>query len=268
MSRKAKYFDRRFKFSLLHPKYWLTWFAILILVLFGLMPAWLRDPIARQLSKLVMKIAAKPIAAARANLTTCFPEKSPADIEALIVENGQNFVMILLAQSELLVKSRQNIRNRVQLAGFEHVQQARAAGQPVIFIMPHVWGIEYAGLRLNLDLPMVSMAKAHNNDLFNWFNNRMRSSQGGNIYMREAGIRALLAELKQDNSFFYLPDEDLGPDKSVFAPFLGTTKATLPVVGRLAQAGNAQVMPVKIGYDQKKRQYQLTVMPAISPEDM
>ena len=268
MSRKPKYFDRRFDVSLLHPKYWLTWVAILVLVVFGLMPAWLRDPIAKVLAKLVMKIATKPIKVARANLTTCFPEKSKDEIDALVKDNVENFVMILLAQSELMLKSRKHMRRRVQLHGYEHVEQARAAGQPVIFIMPHVWGIEYAGLRLNLDLPMVSMAKAHKNGLFNWFNNRMRSSQGGNIYMREAGIRALLSELKQDNSFFYLPDEDLGRDKSVFAPFLGTTKATLPVVGRLAQAGNAQVMPVKIGYDQAKRHFDLTVMPAIDPETM
>jgi lauroyl-KDO2-lipid IV(A) myristoyltransferase len=232
------------------------------------MPAWFRDPIARLLAKLVMKVAKKPLSVARVNLTTCFPEKSAAEIDALIIDNVENFVMILLAQSELMVRSKANIRDRVRLHGFEHVIQAREAGQPVIFIMPHVWGIEYAGLRLNLDLPMVSMAKAHRNGLFNWFNNRMRSSQGGNIYMREAGIRALLSELKHDNSFFYLPDEDLGPDKSVFAPFLGTVKATIPVVGRLAQAGNAQVMPVKIGYDQKNYRFELTVMPAISADEM
>jgi len=268
LSRKPKYFDRTFKAELLHPKYWLTWFGILILVIFGLMPARVRDPLARLLAKLVMKIAKKPISVARVNVTACFPDKTAAEIEVLLKENVENFVMILLAQSELLVRSDANLRRRVKLTGFEHVENARAVGQPVIFIMPHVWGIEYAGLRLNIDLPMVSMAKAHRNGLFNWFNNRMRSSQGGNIYMREAGIRALLSELKNDNSFFYLPDEDLGPDKSVFAPFLGTVKATLPVVGRLAQAGNAQVMPVKIGYNQKSRQFDLTVMPAIAPDEM
>ncbi|SQH76408.1 Lipid A biosynthesis myristoyltransferase [Shewanella benthica] len=269
MSRKPKYFDRRFKLELLHPKYFFTWIGIAILVLFGLMPARCRDPIARQLAKLVTKIAKKPISVARTNLITCFPEKSSAEIESLIKENIENFVMILLAQSELMVRSTANLRRRVNLIGFEHVEQARAAGQPVIFIMPHVWGIEYAGLRLNLeDVPMASMAKPHRNGLFNWFNNRMRSSLGANIYMREAGIRALLSELKNNKSFFYLPDEDLGPEKSVFAPFLGTVKATLPVVGRLAQAGNAQVMPVKIGYDQKARRYDLTVMPAIAPEEM
>ncbi|MEC4724903.1 lauroyl-Kdo(2)-lipid IV(A) myristoyltransferase [Shewanella sp. D64] len=268
MSRKPKYFDRRFHVSLLHPKYWLTWLGILVLVLFGLMPAWFRDPIARLFAKLVMKVAKKPLSVAKVNLITCFPEKSAAEIDALIIDNVENFVMILLAQSELMVRSKANIKDRVRLHGFENVILAREAGQPVIFIMPHVWGIEYAGLRLNIEVPMVSMAKAHRNGLFDWFSNRMRSSQGGSIYMREAGIRALLTELKHDNSFFYLPDEDLGPDKSVFAPFLGTVKATIPVVGRLAQAGNAQVLPVKIGYDQKNYRFDLTVMSAISPDEM
>lgn len=268
MSRKPKYFDRRFNLSLLHPKLWPTWLAIGLLVIFGAMPARVRDPIARMIAKLVKKVAKKPLRIARANLETCFPEKSESEINQLLDNNIENFVMILLAQSELLIRSSDNLRRRVILDGFEHVQRARDAGQPVIFIMPHVWGIEYAGLRLNLELPMVSMAKAHRNKLFDWFNNRMRSSQGGNIYMRDAGIRALLSELKQDNSFFYLPDEDLGPEKSVFAPFFATVKATLPVVGRLASAGNAQVMPVKIGYDQQRRKFQLTVMPAISPDEM
>ncbi|WP_345843009.1 lauroyl-Kdo(2)-lipid IV(A) myristoyltransferase [Shewanella algae] len=266
--KKGKYFDRRFRWSLLHPRFWGSWLAIGVLVLFGLLPAIIRDPIARGLSRLVRRIAHKPIKVARANLKACFPDKSESEIEPLLERNTEAFVMTLLAQSELILMPSSYIRKRVKVEGEEHIAAAREAGQPIIFIMPHVWGIEYAGLRLNLDLPMVSMAKAHRNELFNWFNNRMRSSQGGNIYMREAGIRALLAELKQGNSFFYLPDEDLGPEQSVFAPFLGTVKATLPVVGRLAQAGNAQVMPVKIGYDEQARCFRLTVMPAIDPESM
>lgn len=219
MSRQPKHFDRRFKLALLHPQYWATWLAIGLLVIFGLMPAWLRDPIARLLARLVMPIAKKPIGIARANLKACFPEKSSTEIESLIRENVQNFVLVLLAQGELLVRSKAHLRRRVNLIGFEHVKAAQAAGQPVIFIMPHVWPIDYAGLRLNLELPMVTMAKAHKNGLFNWFSNRVRSSCGGYVYMREAGIRALLAELKRNNSFFYLPDEDLGQSKAYLRHF-------------------------------------------------
>ncbi|MCC4833396.1 MULTISPECIES: lauroyl-Kdo(2)-lipid IV(A) myristoyltransferase [unclassified Shewanella] len=268
MARQAKHFDRRFTLSLLHPRYWGTWFVILILFIFGIMPAWLRDPISRLLAKLVMSIAKKPINIARINMRTCFPDKPEAEIDALIKDNVDMFVLTLMSQAELLLRSNEHIKSRVTIEGFEHVEAARQAGQPMIFIMPHVWPIDYAGIRLNIELPMVTMAKAHRNGLFNWFSNRLRSSQNGRVYMREAGIRALISELRQDNSFFYLPDEDLGPEQSVFAPLLGTVKATLPVVGRLAQAGKAQVLPVKIGYDKQARQFNLTVMQAVDPEDM
>lgn len=268
MARQAKHFDTRFNKSLLHPRYWGTWLAIAVLFIFGVLPASIRDPIARLLARVVMKVAKKPMNIARVNISHCFPELSGDEVERLVKHNVRMFVLVLLSQAELLVRSNAHIKRRMQLNGFEHVKAARDAGQPIIFIMPHVWPMEYAGLRINMEIPLVTMAKAHRNGLFNWFSNRMRSSQGGRVYMREAGIRALLAELKKDNSFFYLPDEDLGPNKSVFTPFLGTVKATLPVVGRLAQAGNAQVMPVKIGYDEQAKQFVMTVMPPIDPQDM
>ncbi|ARD22074.1 MULTISPECIES: lauroyl-Kdo(2)-lipid IV(A) myristoyltransferase [Shewanella] len=268
MARQAKHFDRRFTLSLLHPRYWGSWLAIAVLFIFGILPARVRDPISRLLAKLVMRIAKKPIQVARINIQTCFPEKSADEVESLIKANVDMFVLALLSQAELLIRSNEHIKRRVTIAGYEHVQAARDAGQPIIFIMPHVWPIDYAGIRLNLALPMVTMAKAHRNGLFNWFSNRLRSSQKGRVYMREAGIRALISELRQDNSFFYLPDEDLGPEQSVFAPLLGTEKATLPVVGRLAQAGKARVIPVKIGYDTEKYQFNLTLMPAVDEQDM
>ncbi|WP_351089115.1 lauroyl-Kdo(2)-lipid IV(A) myristoyltransferase [Shewanella sp. S1-49-MNA-CIBAN-0167] len=268
MARQAKYFDTRFNKSLLHPRHWGTWLAIAVLFLFGALPASIRDPIARLFARVVMKVAKKPLRIAKVNITHCFPDKSPADVDALIKQNVETFVITLLSQAELLIRSKAHLKRRIQLNGIKNVQAAREAKQPIIFIMPHVWPMEYAGLRINMEIPLVTMAKAHRNGLFNWFSNRMRSSQGGRVYMREAGIRALLAELKNDNSFFYLPDEDLGPEKSIFAPFMGTVKATLPVVGRLAQAGNAQVMPVKIGYDQQAKQFIMTVLPAVNPDEM
>jgi lauroyl-KDO2-lipid IV(A) myristoyltransferase len=268
LARQAKYFDTRFNKSLLHPRNWGTWLAIAVLFLFGALPASIRDPIARLFARVVMKVAKKPLRIAKVNITHCFPDKSPADVNELIRQNVETFVITLLSQAELLIRSKAHLKRRIQLNGIENVQAAREAKQPIIFIMPHVWPMEYAGLRINMEIPLVTMAKAHRNGLFNWFSNRMRSSQGGRVYMREAGIRALLTELKNDNSFFYLPDEDLGPEKSIFAPFMGTVKATLPVVGRLAQAGNAQVMPVKIGYDQQAKQFIMTVLPAVNPDEM
>ncbi len=262
MSEITKKFGSKFHRSLCHPNLWLSWIGVFILFLFGQLPAKIREPIASLIAKFVMPIAKKPLCIARANLCACFPEKSEFEIEALLKENVTYFVMTMLAQAELLYCSEKKLKQRVKLNGAEHINKARMNGKPIIFILPHVWGVEYAGLRLNVELPMVAMAKAHRNELFNWFSIQLRSSRGADLFKREAGIRTLVGELKKGNSFFYLPDEDLGPVKSVFAPFFATVKATLPVVGRLAQAGNAEVLPISIGYNRKFHQFELTVKEA------
>ncbi|RYV01560.1 lauroyl-Kdo(2)-lipid IV(A) myristoyltransferase [Shewanella sp. OPT22] len=262
MSGKNKTFCCKFHYGLCHPKLWPTWVGISVLFLLGLLPAAIRQPIACAVSRLVKKLAKKQLRIAKQNLETCFPEKSAEEIDSLLATNIEQFVMTLVAQAELLCCSERTLRRRVKLSGVENIHKARAQGKPIMFILPHVWGVEHAGLRLNLELPMVAMAKAHRNPLFHWFSLKIRSSRGGNVYKREAGIRALLGELKKGNSFFYLPDEDLGPKQSVFAPFFGTMKATLPVVSRLAKAGNAEVLPVKIGYDRKEHCFKLCVMEA------
>ena len=41
-----------------------------------------------------------------------------------------------------------------------------------------------------------------------------------------------------------MPDEDLGGEHCVFAPFFGIETATLPVVGRLARMTGATVIPM------------------------
>lgn len=53
----------------------------------------------------------------------------------------------------------------------------------------------------------------------------------------------MLRGLAQGLVFYYLPDEDLGPRHSVFAPFFGIPAATLPTLGRLASAAEAAVIP-------------------------
>jgi KDO2-lipid IV(A) lauroyltransferase len=42
--------------------------------------------------------------------------------------------------------------------------------------------------------------------------------------------------------FYYLPDQDTGPQHSVFAPFFGVQAVTLPMVARLAKMAGAKVV--------------------------
>ena len=75
MARQAKHFDTRFNKSLLHPRYWGTWLAIAVLFLFGALPASVRDPIARLLARVVMKVAKKTIANSKGEHYPLFSRK-------------------------------------------------------------------------------------------------------------------------------------------------------------------------------------------------
>ena len=97
MARQQKHFDTRFNAGLLHPRYWGTWLVILILSLFGILPAFIRDPMSRVLAKLVMRIATKPISIARINISQCLPELTPDEVDSLIRDNVEAFILILLS---------------------------------------------------------------------------------------------------------------------------------------------------------------------------
>ena len=53
----------------------------------------------------------------------------------------------------------------------------------------------------------------------------------------------MVKALKRGESFYYLPDMDLGARDSVFVPFCGVPAATITGLSRIARLGGAVVVP-------------------------
>lgn len=79
------------------------------------------------------------------------------------------------------------------------------------------------------------------------------------VYERSAGIKAVIRTIKSGRSFFYLPDQDHGREKSIFAPFFGYPKATLPALPRLVQVSGAKAVPLLACYDEANHCYRLEI---------
>ncbi|WP_239480666.1 lauroyl-Kdo(2)-lipid IV(A) myristoyltransferase [Parashewanella hymeniacidonis] len=248
LSKRNLFFKPTFKLSFLHPRYIGTWIGVFILFLIGLLPCSSRRKLSYVLANLVILFVKKPIHIARVNINTCFPELSNEQVENLVHKTTVNFLTEIFSQTQLLLCNNEKLTAKVTLEGSTLIKQSVDNGKPVIFVLPHVWGIDFAGLRLNSEIPMVSMAKPHKNPIYNWIAAKIRTGNGGKIYKREAGLRSIIVELKNKKSFLYLPDEDLGIKHSVFAPFFSTPKATLPVLARLAKATDATVIPINLTY--------------------
>lgn len=259
-------YDLKFKRQYLHPKYWPTWFAIALLWLLAWVPVRLRDAFAGGLARVLIRLAKKPCYIARTNIELCFPDLTPEQVEQRLVHSVQAGLMTFMSYGEWTARSRDYLQRRFVVHGQEHVDACLATDEKIIFMIPHTWAIDAGGLYLtSLGLPMCTMMHSAKNAVFDWFINRQRARFNGIVYERDAGIKAVIKTIRSGKHFFYLPDQDHGPDASLFVPFFGVLKATLPALPKLVKLTGAKVIPVLSVYNTELHRYELVMRPVMAP---
>jgi lauroyl-Kdo2-lipid IVA myristoyltransferase len=259
-------FDASFKRAFLHPRYWPTWLALLLLLMLAWCPVRFRDRFARSFAVLVIRFSKRPCDTARTNLGLCFPELDEAGREALLKHSVEIGLQTFLAFAEATALPKTWFMDRFKIDGWPHVEQALAKGKPIIFMIPHSWAIDLAGLYMTaLGLPMCTMMHSAKNPVYDWFINRQRARFGGKVYERSVGIKPAIKSMREGFHFFYLPDQDHGAELSVFVPFFGQLKATLPALPKLVKLTGATVIPMFSAYDSASARYELIFRPALDP---
>jgi KDO2-lipid IV(A) lauroyltransferase len=226
-----------------HPRYWPTW--LLLALLRACVPLSLRA--ARTIGALLgwafFISNGKRRRIARQNLRLCFPELSSRRRAVLL---RKHFLMTGRSYADLgflAWASTARIERKIRVLGLEHLRAQNTHGGRVIMLVPHCLGVNLGGV-LAGHHPMFSMFKPQRNALLDWFLNKARMRFGCQLLARKQGMRPVLRALNQRMAFYYIPDEDFGPGRSVFAPFFGVRAATLPTLGRLAKLTDAAVIPV------------------------
>lgn len=226
-----------------HPRYWPTW--LLLALLRACAPLSLR--VGRTVGALLgwafFIVNRKRRRIARLNLRLCFPELSSRQRATLL---RKHFVMTGRSYADLgflAWGSTTTIERKFRVLGLEHLQALDTHGGRVILLVPHCLGVNLGGV-LAAHHPMFSMFKPQRNAVLDWFLNKARMRFGCRLFARKQGMRPVVRALSQGMAFYYIPDEDFGPDRSVFAPFFGVHAATLPTLGRLAKLAGAAVIPV------------------------
>ncbi len=75
--------------------------------------------------------------------------------------------------------------------------------------------------------------------------------------------RTAVRLLRRGGVLWYAPDQDFGPEQSLFAPFFGIQTATLLATHRLARLTGCAVVPMFPLYDPQQRRYRVTLLPAL-----
>jgi lauroyl-Kdo2-lipid IVA myristoyltransferase len=258
-------YNPTFQFSFLRPKFWATWFGLSFAVLFAFVPYKLRDRLAIVLAKQAIKINSSAKRRAVINLQECFPELSQAQRDDILLETYINAGCTILSFATLLVRSKEYVEKRSRFTGEEHLINLVNSGQNVILLVPHTWAIDYPGVIFaSRGMHVAAMMKKQRNAVIDWLMNVQRLKYGGRTHERNDGIKPFIKSIRDGYLGYYLPDEDHGPENSVFVPFFGTEKATLAGLGKLARLSKAKVVPVIPIYDRKTGIYSIEVQPELA----
>ncbi len=257
----------RFRVELLHPKHWLTWMGLGVYFLFTLLPMPVIDWTGCRLGEFAAKRNNKRFNIARVNLSLCFPEKSQDEIEAMVHAHFR--AQLRGAMHLFMVWWRPVfwVRRKIVSEGFEQIDHFKNQGKQIIVLLCHSAGLDFAVAAISMDHntngPYKPMRNKVIDFMFTHGRTRFGARFGGKLFTREDGLRPLIRETRAGKILIYLADEDLGMKNAVFAPFFGVSKATIPVLGRMAKSCNAVVLPCVSCYDPKIRHYRVKMLAAI-----
>jgi KDO2-lipid IV(A) lauroyltransferase len=233
-----------FKPRFLLPKYWLTWLSVGILYTISWLPYRWQLGMGRGLGRLFYRFVPRRADIARRNLELCFPDMSSNDIEALVKKNMQNTGMAFFETGMAWWWPDWRIRRKLHIHGEEHLHAAQKDGKGVLLLLFHFLSLEVHARLHGFVKPAVGLYRPHNNAVMEYLQTLGRGRS--NKYMiPRTDVRSMLQALDQGEIAGYLPDQDYGRKRTVFAPLFAVEKAST-TTGTLLFAGNANcaVMPV------------------------
>ena len=256
----------KFELSFLAPRFWGTWLLLGFLRLMTVLPrSWVMFLGAR-FGDIFRCSNEKRRRIAEVNFELCFPEMSPEQRQALLVDHFRAYGRSLLDLGLTLWGSEKKLKKLVELEGFEE-QQKLVAEKSVLAITWHQTTLELTGLLMTTAGPTVSMMKSLKNPLLTWVVARGRGHLSDLMLMnREAGIRPLIKGLKSGRQCILLPDEDFGfrGGDVVYVPFFGVPRAMVTTPGRIAKATGAAVTLCTSRLDPTTGKYICTFTPPLT----
>ncbi|NIP19391.1 MAG: LpxL/LpxP family Kdo(2)-lipid IV(A) lauroyl/palmitoleoyl acyltransferase [Xanthomonadales bacterium] len=252
--------DRRPSFA---PRNWSGWIAVALFFLLGMLPQrvgiWLTEP----LGPLLCRFATRRRKVAERNLERCLPELDEAERERILRGCFRSLARMIAETAWCWSPLRGRIKRIGQVHGLEHLFDAEEQGRGVLVLTSHNTCLEIGGCILGYTVQGRGVYRPMKNEVIEWYQNRRRRHyiEGGLIAKRD--VRAMIRLLRNGGMLWYAPDQDFGPDQSVFAPFFGIQTATLLATYRLPKMTGCALVPMFPRYDRKRRRYDVYLYPAL-----
>ena len=244
-------------------KYWPIWIGLSCLRIIIMLPwAW-RMSLGRGIGWLLYQLSARRRFITETNIALCFSHLTTSEkrymVRQIFADNGIGIVETAMAWWS----ARGALNRRASIEGGKLIKQAQAQGRGVILVGAHYTSLDLGGILLAPSFPYYATYQRHGNALMDSIIRRGRLNHLPGIVERE-DIRQVMRLLKQGEIVWLAPDQDVGPERSVFAPFFGIQAATTPIVSRLAAATGAKVLQFSHHRTHQNQRYSLTISDSLS----
>lgn len=236
-------YSPRFSTRLLQPRYWPAWLLLGLLWLLLWLPRPVGAWVGARLGDLYFRASPKRRKVAEVNLTLCFPDMPEQERADLIRRHFRAYGQSVVDMTRAWWASPRHLESYIKFKGLEHYRHAREAGREVILLTGHFVGIDVGGPVISRHYKQIGLIKPIHNEVIDWVLARGRVRFGSKMLLRKDGMRQVVKAIREGYGFSYVPDEDFGPEKSVFVPFFATQAPTITAVSKLARMCDAVVIP-------------------------
>lgn len=254
--------------DLLHVRYWLTWFGLLVAFGISLMPQSLRHRMGEGVGNYLYRKSPKRYKFASANLKQVYPDATVSELNEKVRAHLHWYGKGLVDYSLFFFASRKRLLSKVSVRGGDSLKFALKQDKAIVLLLTHSVMLEFAAIALASEgFHSFGSYKRSKNAVLDWIIARSRCRFVDFVVSREEGLRPLIRAIQSKRVMIFLPDEDLGLESGVFAPFFGRQKATLTTPARLCRLGKAVAIAGFVAFDKSSKSYQLNLheMPSSYP---
>ncbi|HYH22431.1 MAG TPA: lipid A biosynthesis lauroyl acyltransferase [Azospirillum sp.] len=201
---------------------------------------------------------------ARRNLTRAFPEKSAAEIDAIITGMWDNLGRTMAEYPHLDALGEGGPGGRTEIVGAERIAAMRDDGKAGILVSGHLANWEVPSvLARKLGLELALVYRAPNNPIVDRLLTDLRGAATATHVPKGAeGARALIRILGSGGHVGMLIDQKM--NDGIPVPFFGRDAMTAPAAAQLALRAGIPILPARIERLGGAR-FRVTVFPPLEP---
>lgn len=198
--------------------------------------------IGKTIGKLLYPFMHKLRSTAYSNISHCFPDKKQNQVNLLVKRHFEAIGVSFFETANAYYGSNKKIKKLLTITNENFFQDALKEEGGIILLCSHFMPLMLGSRALLINHTIANIYRPQNNKLFDRIMVKGYKKNGA-VMIKSTDTRSIIKAINNSLPIWYAPDQDLGKNNSVFAPFFGIQTATASATARLAKNNNTRVIP-------------------------